>query len=240
MPFDREIWSRAFQQFPQFPCPRCSGGRLNVLSDTERRMQPNWSFDCDDPELLVFERFSVLLLCSRPSCGEVVSVIGTYRNTGGIIVELDSGATSPELVYEPTAMSPAPPIIRLPRSIPDEVERAVKVAFHLYWGDLEACLSKVRASVEKLLDHHQVPRERVNGSFMPLKERLDALSSAKADLTWLNALRVIGNLGTHGDVTEEDVMNAMEIYEIVLDYEFGTDPRTRADDLAKLLNPKGI
>ena len=211
-----------------------------MLSETEQRLRPTWSFDVDDPELLIFERFSVLLRCGSQNCGEVVAVIGIYRNTGGLIIELDSGATSPELVYEPTAMSPAPPIIRIPRNTPDEVSRAVKLAFHLYWGDLEACLSKVRASVEKLLDHHLVPRQRINGSFMPLKERLDALSSAKADLKWLNALRVIGNLGTHGDVTEEDVMNAMEIYEIVLEFEFGADPRTRADNLAKLLNPRGI
>ena len=94
--------------------------------------------------------------------------------------------------------------------------------------------------MEKILDHHQVPRQQSNGKFMRLKDRLDALSSSKADPKWLHALRVIGNLGAHGEVSKNDVMNAMEVCEIALEYEFGEDQRARANDLAKLLNPKGI
>lgn len=240
MSFERNMWRKSFQDFPHLPCPHCSLGRLNVMGDTEKRLRPTWSFEIDDSDLLVFERFSIMLQCGNKSCGEVISVIGNFRNTGGVLVDLNSGAVTPELVYEPTAMSPAPPIIRTPPNIPLEVERPLKAAFHLFWGDLEACLSKVRASVEGLLDHHQVPRKKANGKFINLKDRLDILSSSKADPDWLNALRVVGNLGTHGEVTEEDVMNAMEIYEIALDFEFGADTRVRANQLSKLLNPKGL
>ena len=44
-------------------------------------------------------------------------------------------------------------------------------------------------------------------------------------------------VGTYGAVTDADVFNAMEMFEIVLEQANGPDPLARADVLAKLLTP---
>ena len=238
MPIDRSLWSRSFSIFPHLPCPRCNHGRL-IFSDTTAAYQtPAWVYNDSDPESLPWERFSCFMTCSDNACKEIAICIGMYRPSGGMLVNIETNDITPEFIIEPRVFYPSPPMIQIPNSTPEPVARALNLAFEFYWQDFDACVSKVRSSVEFLLDHYSISRTKSNGKFLPLNDRINMLKSENFDSYWLHALRIIGNLGTHESVTEEETLNAIEIYEIILNFAFGTNSSARADELARLLSTR--
>lgn len=236
MTMDRELWVRPFADFPHLPCPKCKHGRLNKVDKTEQHLAPIWAAEADDPDVPIYDRFILFAQCADRKCGEVVSVAGTYTTTGSIIVDIHTGDSKPEEAYYPACMAPCPPMIVIPEAVPNEVKDALKLAFQAFWSDLDGCISKLRGAVEKLLDSNGVPRKTPKGSFLVLGARLSLFTHPNLKPSWLDALRKVGNLGTHGEVGEEDVFNAMDMFEIVLKEAYGEDSKARADALAKLLD----
>lgn len=235
MPIDRSLWSRSFSSFPHLPCPRCNHGRL-IFSDNDAVYQtPAWIYECSDPDTFPWERFSCFMTCSDNACKEITICIGMHRPSGGMLVNIETNDITPEFIFEPRVFYPAPGMIQIPYSTPEPVVRALNLAFEFYWQDLDTCVSKIRSSVELLLDHYSISRTKPDGNFLSLDKRIELLKPEKFNANWLHALRKIGNLGTHGTVTEEETFNAIEIYEIILNFAFGVDPSARADELARLL-----
>jgi hypothetical protein len=127
-------------------------------------------------------------------------------------------------------------MFRVLEAVPNEVKQALTLAFEAYWSDLDGCVGKLRGAVEKFLDSNGVPRTTAKGGFLPLANWLKMFTHPKLKSSWLDALRKIGNLGTHGEVSEEDVFNAIDMFEIVLAEAYGEDSKARADALAQLLD----
>ncbi|UWQ76001.1 DUF4145 domain-containing protein [Leisingera sp. M658] len=109
-------------------------------------------------------------------------------------------------------------------SFPTSVQEELKLAFQLYWADLSASTSRLRTSLERVLDEEGIPRHvkdnKGKEKRCSLFQRIDIFEQTKKDADIaesMNALRVVGNLGTHGDaVTADDYFDLLDVYEDAL------------------------
>jgi hypothetical protein len=247
MAIERELWAEEFadDSIPHFVCPRCNRGRLTLMKGSLRKDEPTWSQDAHshdawDPEWIT-QRFSLHAQCGMPKCGEVVCISGKTRSE--IVQEGDDGLTVDDILI-PEAMVPAPPIISLPKGTPDAVAAALNSSFGLFWSDLGAAASRMRLSVERLMDHFGIVKTRIQkaknqgkGKRVPLdlSPRIDKFASATkttVDPKTLHALRRVGNLGTHGaDVTRDALLDGYTVYEDALEELIGR----RNEKIARLV-----
>jgi Domain of unknown function (DUF4145) len=253
MAIDKRTW-KAFSKddLPPFLCPRCFNPSLRLNEESLMHKETavskkNRGHDAWEPEW-TDEKFVVLLVCSKPSCGEVVAVSGI------VSVEPNFDPDTDDWTYEgilnPKSMYPPPPIILLPDKTPHSVKEEANLAFQFYWGDYGACATKIRTSVERLMDHFKVakfkivkdPRKpRSPGKMRPLdlSTRIDKFISATGAVVHkdhLHALRVVGNLGTHKNVlTRTEILEAFEVYEHALQEMIGKKS-TQIGKLAKKLS----
>ncbi|MPS33838.1 MAG: DUF4145 domain-containing protein [Stenotrophomonas sp.] len=250
MAFDRELWSGTYDRthFPHFPCPKCSKGRARHDGKTVQIAEPTYSAkDRDHPDWEPgwdVERFSLHLKCDNMSCGEVVVVSGETS-----LVEYyddDHGSWVYSSHLRPRSMFPAPLIIEIPPQAPRDVSDNVLLACSHYWLDTSASANRLRASVEFLLDFLEIPRETINATSgntrrLDLNARIAHYEQLNAEhAPSLTALRMIGNLGSHGeDVQQEAILDAFEVYEYTLDALCG-QRKDRIEALRqKLISTKG-
>src|SRR4051812_16765445 len=211
---NKKLWYEAFsrEDVPSFPCPHCQQTTLELQKDTLEVHEPTYSVkghsDLDwEPDWSI-KRFIVLLKCTKSSCGEFVSI------AGDIIVEPgydNDGSWSYKEMLRPRNMFPAPHIIALPEGIPGPVETELMLAFQLFWSDYGSCATKLRTSVERLMDHFKVvkiyvakdPKKPTKAGKIRLYDlavRIDKFISTTGDVVHkdhLHALRMVGNVGTH-------------------------------------------
>jgi hypothetical protein len=244
MSFDRDLWLRIFPNdaIPPFPCPTCSHGHLVLMPGTLHEVQSTHnarlkSHDGWEPDWIQ-EQFVLLLQCSVEDCGEIVSVCGSTR-----VVEVTDDEHGWIYIGRlvPRAMWPAPRIIEIPSETPETVVDALKSAFSFFWTDMDACANRIRTSVERVMDELKIPAERITKAGktlqMVLADRITALKALDPDhAETMDALRYIGNLGTHGgEVTLEALLDAFHIYEDALAELYG-----RRRDKVKALRTKII
>jgi hypothetical protein len=174
-------------------------------------------------------RFVMLLECERMACREIVSVAGEVFD-----VEMNDTSSDRCEVFEvlhPIFRRPAPPIIDLPQRVPAQVRKEIELAFQVFWTDYRVCASRLRTSLERLMDHFGVAKTRIQKNsakpteagrrkVLDLSARIDKLPSKIGTHDYgeiLHALRFIGNLGTHGDkVSRSAMLDAFRLYEIAL------------------------
>lgn len=180
------------------------------------RQDDEWEPDWTD------ERFSAFLECDETTCGEMVVVSG---DTEVVPEPADDGLGHVLVtVLRPQSMTPAPPLFPLGFTLPWKVSNELKLAFHLYWADRGSCVSRLRTSLEVLLDDKGIKRDGVSAKSKPyllgLAERIDLFEQKFGDADnaeSMHALRIIGNLGTHGgDIDSESLFDAMDVYEDAL------------------------
>jgi len=170
--------------------------------------------------------FTVMLICDNSHCGEVVAVSGSASEEMAYD-EDDFGQPIGqhwETVFYPASMFPAPPLFNLVEQYPDAVKAELKLAFQLFWADLSASTSRLRTSLERVLDDRGIPvfKQAKNGKQVRLflNERIDVFEQITNDpdsAESMEALRVVGNLGTHGDqVKLQDYLNLLDVYEDAL------------------------
>jgi Domain of unknown function (DUF4145) len=252
MVVERDLWGETFveETIPHFVCPRCTQGRLTLIKDTLKLVQPQYSLDAHghdawEPEWIT-ERFLMNLKCSLPKCGEVVCV------TGDTITEdsyTKGGEPTWVTILRPKTMFPAPPIISIPKDTPSAIREAISSSFSMFWVERGASASRLRTSVERLMDHFGVVKTRIAknpkkpnkpGKRVPydLSIRIAKFSAATKnevqDKT-LHALRVVGNLGTHGSaLTPDALLDAFTIYEDALAELIGKRTKTIAKLVKKI------
>jgi Domain of unknown function (DUF4145) len=240
MPVDLKLWTDTFSSLPAWQCPSCGRGR--VISGTPVAIEPAYSAeaqshdDCD-PEQVV-QRFTAVLRCNYPQCGEIVAVIGDIKNLS------DEYGSSFVSLLRPAAIFPAPHIINIPEETPQEVRKELVRAFQLFWGDLGASAMRIRTSVERLLDNFSVAKTTINQQkkrvYIPLASRIDIFSKNHPDhAEALTALRFVGNLGTHSDVAPQSVLAAFEVYEEALAEIYGRRSKKVARARKRLIKGKG-
>jgi Domain of unknown function (DUF4145) len=233
---DKSLWLSSFSrtEMPAYPCPRCRKGILEIDQKTieteeSAASKANQSHEAWEPEW-TDEKFVALLRCSSKKCGEIVAVSGKVSVEPSYDDD-DEGGWNYEGMLEPKSMYPPPPIISLPSNLPASVKDELDLSFQFYWGDYGACATKIRTSVERLMDHFKVAKFRIAkqpkkpnapGKMRPLdlSSRIDKFISATGAVIHkdhLHALRVVGNLGSHKNVLSgTEMLDAFEIYEHAL------------------------
>lgn len=226
---NRELWYRLIEResFPGLPCPRCINGKLKLVKDGLKVSEPRYSKehinhpDWEPDHTIV--RWIATLRCDEKPCGEIVHMMG---DTDWVEVEEElPGGHNMYAIQELLriqAVFPAPPLFRISENVPYKVKEQLDLSFRMYWTDVSACVARIRTSVEALLDHQKVPKERMTKKKklrrMNLKERIDAFTAEADHQDQLQGLRNIGNLGTHGtdDVVDTDLYDAIDVLEHVL------------------------
>lgn len=231
MAVKRKLWPRYVSvgtapEFPKYPCPTCADGRLvlkegsyvcheTALSERVREKDNDW-----EPEWTE-ERFSAFLECDEKACGEMVVVSG---DTAVVPAWDDDYGQVLASVVKPRSMTPAPPLFVLPPSLPKKVVSQLQLAFALYWADRGACVSRLRTSLEAVLDDKGIATTGLDKKNKPyrlsLSQRIELFEKKFGEpdnAESMHALRVIGNLGTHGDEPDGDVLfDAIDVYEDAL------------------------
>lgn len=248
MSFERDLWFGHFSRsrIPRHRCPSCISGRLLSTNESLSILEPEYSKKCRqnedwEPDWDV-ERFSLKLSCDNADCGEQCFVIGDTLIQEDYDEEFGWGLES---ALRPRAFFPAPPIIDVPSDMPVDVMKQIRKSFELFWSDFNSCANRLRVSVEVLLDTLKVARVSTdkNGKTVPLdlNGRIALFAKIEPDhAETLTALRMIGNLGSHGDaVGREALLDAFEIYEDALKDLCGNRKSRMAALRSKLIASKG-
>jgi hypothetical protein len=123
------------------------------------------------------------------------------------------------------------------------VRKDINLAFQLYWSDLGASANRLRTSVERMLDTFGIPRSvTVNNKkkFRPLASRIDLFTQQKTQFKdSLDALRLVGNLGTHATIDRQSLLAAFSVFEDALAEIFGNRSKKAKDLTKKLIKGKG-
>lgn len=232
MAIDRSIWQRHVDEnfSNSYPCPRCTKGRVRRGDNQVVLVEPHHSkrehaSDDWDPDWIRMS-FTTMLICDQASCGEVVAVSGRagvehYCQYGYDGEPDDSGYAT---WLQPTSMFPAPPLFPIAKNLPQKVKDELKLAFQLFWTDRSASTSRLRTSLERVLDDQGVATSEPDKSGklrrLILFERIDRFEKASQDVDIaesMTAMRIVGNLGTHGDeVVEGDYFDLLDVYEDAL------------------------
>ena len=165
------------------------------------------------------ERFSLIFMCDEAPCGEICFAIGDTVVEESL-PEVDRYSYSRRL--RPRAFSPSLCMFRIPEPVPYRISLEIKKSFALYWTDLNAAANRLRASVEKTLKHQESLAETQQLRSLSKPKNLITLikqfgTDNAEDSEALNALRMIGSLGSNGsEVHREPLLNAYEKYEASL------------------------
>lgn len=170
MAIDRTIWQTYVDdEFKNsYPCPRCSKGRVLRGDNPVVLVEPHHSarehgMDEWEPNWIV-RSFTTMLTCGNKSCGEVVAVSGHggvqhYDYYGDNGEQQESGFTE---ILHIVSMFPAPPLFPISKKIPRKVQDELRMAFQLFWTDRSASTSRLRTSLERLLDAEGIATSGLN------------------------------------------------------------------------------
>jgi hypothetical protein len=238
MAFNRKDWPLTFvrDDNPKWPCPNCNRTALthdehslNIVETAESKSAH--SHEAFEVEWIA-ERFTCMYQCG--SCHEPVTVVGTvtikeFRTDG-----MDGFDSIYEKSIHPLFVYPPVRFFEVPESCPSSARKEIKTAFLLFWCSPSSASTHIRHSLEALMDGLKIKRfETTKGRRrrLWLHERLDLFCVGREHLgRSLLALKWIGNEGTHNKITHEDIFDAFEILDHVLDELFVK----RAKRVAKL------
>lgn len=245
MAVNRDQWQEVFEQLPHWPCPTCGKGDLVPMPDkvvmeetAQSKAQhdhPNW-----DPDWIV-QRFAGFLQCGNNKCGEVASISGNspvdyvdYHD------EYEHHQTATDL-YVVKSIHPAPIAIKLPDALPDDIKDAAGSASALVWASNEAAGNQLRQVVELFLTDVGIPEKTAKGGYIPTHDRIEEFRKIDAENgEALLAVKWLGNSSSHpGGLTRENVLDAFDIIEHVLENRYGVEKPNLKAKIAAIIAAKG-
>ncbi|WP_417435713.1 DUF4145 domain-containing protein [Hoeflea sp.] len=220
---DKTLWRKSYGSLPRLPCPRCGKGKLIRKGDAQLLVPEHTNREIESQGLqgeLSEGRFIAFMVCDYGFCGEVATVAGDYRSEEHAQWEEHTGQEERYTItyYSIFSFRPAPPIIKTPKNLNSEAKRHLNKAYDLFWNDHASCANRLRIVVEFLLDQFQIERQRANGGYRSLSERLEQMTKIKPEQEeFLSALRWLGNAGSHDGVVDfEDLIICFDMLEHVM------------------------
>ena len=224
MPVDRNNFVGPFTFLGhRWQCPTCGKNLLTKDKIEEAETADSFQYKQEEgygPETYV-GRFTGLLKCTNPQCMEHVAVAGTFTVSEDDYYD-DNWEAQKSYThhYAPTFMEPAPHLFPIPKESPPEVEGTLLRAFGLFWTDHGATANAIRAGVEALLDNKGVARKaKAKGGKrlhrISLHDRILRFKQKNESAgDFLEAIKWLGNSGSHGDVPEaNDLLNGFDFFE---------------------------
>jgi hypothetical protein len=238
MSIDRELWKDhhfSVQSPPRWSCPRCRRGTL-VLKKESLHYELNADGEAEMREFNSYaehadvSHFSCLFKCGNAACGEPVVVLGQ------VFAHCDEDRQELFHFFHPRFLFPSIDIFPIDRRCPDVIADQLQAAFSLFFCNPPAAMSHVRKAVEALCTELGIPRTEVKKGkreWISLHRRINTLLRAKSGLANLAdrllAIKWLGNEGSHsGKIDQDDVLDAFELFEDVIDRQYGHREKTLA------------
>jgi Domain of unknown function (DUF4145) len=225
VPIDHSQWKPPFkrEELPQWLCPECHSGQLELVEDSFKEQELLCSRNANEEGDVDWHKhsYSTLFECSKKQCRESFSSCGYFE----VFITYDSGEfegknyndlkmcdfrLTPEYFY------PSLDIFPIPSTCPESVAKEIKLSFQLFFCSPAASGNHIRKSIENILTDKGV--KRFAGKFIPLHDRIIEYNSINPDIAnYMFAIKWIGNEGSHGELSRDDVLDAYDILEIILD-----------------------
>jgi hypothetical protein len=230
-----------------WPCPACKYGKLQLDKDSFKASETRASIDFRnskedgywEPDMTTL-RFRCLLVCNQARCKEPVVACGTSTEEQE---DDGEGGTQWKTYFVPVFFHPPPPIILIPSRCPGPITKELELAFALFWCDLRSCANRVRTAVELLLTHVGVARFQVDSNRhrrvrLNLHQRIQNFEAEEPELaTRMFAVKWVGNEGSHpGKLSKDDLLDAFEIVEDMLNDMFVPPQKSRILEMAKAIH----
>lgn len=216
----------ALDSQPKWRCPAC--GRETLFADKSSLTLLKSARTLVGESLVEWEhgwteyRVAGFLHCSNPRCKETVAVSGEaslseeYDEREGIFYEVYYDIKT----YLPPVLAYDPPSSCLP-----DLAEAIRSAQRVMLLDHGAAANAIRRGLELMCDAHGVAREQLNSRGEPvsisLADRLAQCSSVSKDnRSILQAVRIVGNEGSHSTVTLDDVFDALDLMAYFVDQHY--------------------
>ncbi len=209
-----------------------------------RRSREARSYDEWEPEWIEYI-YNCLLLCSNEECKENVLSCGTgfvdwnfFEDDYG-----DSNYTYTDL-FPPKYFEPHLKFINIPSNCPSKVSLFLFDSFKVFFLNPEASANSVRSAIEELLSELNIKRfsKNKNGKLrsLSLHDRIGLIPAKyEAVKDMIFAIKWLGNAGSHGhiEVSLDDVMDAYELTEHILEFIF-VQKVQNLEAIAKKVNKK--
>lgn len=225
---------------PVWPCPKCGVQSLACANEgfnksLKEPIDPN--HPAYEPEWNEYI-FTMSLKCSNASCNCQVVCVGTGEVSQEYLCD-GSGDSGYFESFKATFFEPALKIFMPPKGTPDFVQKALITSFSTFFTSPSLSLSALRSALEVLLDEMKVTSVHKNNSFMKLADRINSLpEDSRKIIEPANAIRWLGNVGTHGggfQVRVSDVLDGYRIFEHIL-IELYPEERASVDALVYRIN----
>lgn len=245
MPVNRELYAQKItkESSPNWPCPRCGGGHLRLVRDSLYSCPTGDTNEESSEAHFEIEmgvlRFTAMLKCDNDRCRESSVVAGT-----GYVEDWSYEIQDYREFYVPDYVCPSPNLITIPPKSPIEVTKEIKQAFVASWGDCSAAGNRIRVAAERLMDSIKIPKTTTkNGKrkLLSLHSRIDKAQKKYPRIHGsLLAIKWLGNAGSHSAaLTQKDVFDAFDIFEIVLDELYSQHPSTTKALVRQINKRKG-
>jgi len=227
---DRKLFKLPFSpnNSPDWPCPTCGKGILRIPKDSFFKQELSeskkaHSHEAWEPDWVEYV-YSCHLICSNDKCKEVVATCGT-GSVDWDVVEDENGV--PDQVYVafflPKYFVPHLKFIHIPKECPNTVSKQLYESFKLFFSSPSAAANNVRVAIEELLTELKIKRfdtSKGKRRYINLHQRIGLLPAKYAQFKdMIIAIKWLGNAGSHGheEVTMDDVMDAYELTEHILE-----------------------
>jgi hypothetical protein len=168
-------------------------------------------------------------------------VVGSGSHRVSYTEEIQTG----EQVLEPAFFIPALCIIKIPTECPEDVGEQIRTACSLFWSSPAASGNRIRSAIEALLTEQGIARSSPKSQKgkklkhlrrLGLHERIERYSKRRPALAeQLHAIKWVGHEASHSDeLTKDDVLDALEIIEHVLDDLYAGNSARRKNIVAQI------
>jgi hypothetical protein len=149
--------------------------------------------------------------------------------------------------FEPLFFFPSLEMFPSPNECPERVAKPIRSSFALFFADSSAAGNHVRQAVEEMLTSKGVRRFTTAKSGrrqqIPLVTRIADFAATNPTVSAsdpLSALRWLGNAGSHpGGLSPEDVLDAYEILDDLLDQIYVGQKRALVKKTARIVKRRG-
>ena len=246
MPVNRPLCKAPLRKSgaPAWACPTCGAGHFRLMPDSVAVAWNAATHAASSHDAFyswcVTSKFTAILVCDNPACKEAAGVSGR----GSVSEEPNQQMTEIEYVdvLFPEYFRPSPNLINIPPRCPAPVKALLELAFTASWGDYASAAHHLRSAVEGTLTALGVRRTQTRNhrrTPLTLHARIQLLDAKYASSSReLLALKILGNAGSHpGVLTQEDVFDALDIFETVLANLFSTEA-ARVNRLVAAVNSR--
>lgn len=244
---DKDFFKTYFKldSIPAYKCPACRKGTLMKVDHfaqstaaSNREMEQGSVEGWWEPENDV-QIFRVDLKCG--SCQEIIIVIGD-----GFVEQEHEVDFNGEwerywvTYYRPQYFWPPLQFINCPPATPDDVCKHLHNAAAQYFSSPASACNSLRMAAEEILNTLGIERS-TREKFISLGNRIKKLPNDSNEFALLDAIRWLGNDGSHSDSTlnHDDVESAFTIMDVLVEVLFSDRQRKTIELAGKIRESKG-